>query len=99
MGYGQAYADAINDIVEKGVEVKYTKYNPDGSIRSVHTDTIETATLRCIRTGVSQATAQITAARMREMGVNLVLVSSHNGARPEHAEWQGKVYSINWEKI
>lgn len=90
MGYGQAYADAINDIVADGVTVTY----PSG-----HTDTIETATLRFIRTGISKATAQITAARMREMGVNLVLVSSHNGARPEHAEWQGKVYSINWEKI
>ena len=100
MGYGQAYADAINDIVEKGVEVKYTKYNPDGSIRSVHTDTIETATLRCIRTGVSQATAQITDARMDEMDWDIILVSSHLGARvtdkedfTNHYWWQGKFYS------
>jgi hypothetical protein len=100
MGYGQAYADAINDIVEKGVEVTYTKYNPDGSIKSVHTDTIETATLRCIRTGVSQATAQITDARMDEMDWDIILVSSHLGARvtdkedfTNHYWWQGKFYS------
>lgn len=90
MGYSQAFVEAIKDIVADGVVVTY----PSG-----HKDTIETATLRCIRTGVSQATAQITAARMKEMGVNLVLVSSHMGARPEHAEWQGKVYSINWDEI
>lgn len=99
-GYGQAFIDAINGIVEKGVEVTYTKYNPDGSIKSVHTDTIETATLRCIRTGVSQATAEITDARMDEMGWDIILVSSRLGARvtdkqdfTNHAWWQGKFYS------
>lgn len=90
-GYGQAYVDAINDIVDKGVVVTY----PSG-----HTDTIETATLRCIRTGVSQSTAQITDARMDEMGWDIILVSSHLGARvtdkqdfTNHYWWQGKFYS------
>jgi hypothetical protein len=32
-------------------------------------------------------------ARMDEMGVDLVLVSSHLGARPSHYEWQGQIYS------
>ena len=90
IGYAQAYREAIDGLIEHGAMVTY----PSG-----HTDTIETATLRCIRTGIAQATAQITTARMKEMGVNLVLVSSHMGARPEHAEWQGKVYSVNWDKI
>lgn len=91
MGYGQAYVDAINDIVADGVTVTY----PSG-----HTDTIETATLRCIRTGVSQATAQITDARMEEMDWDIILVSSHLGARvtdredfTNHYWWQGKFYS------
>lgn len=84
MSYSEALVEAINGIVRDGVIVEY----PSG-----HTDTIETATLRCIRTGVSQATGRIQMARMEEMGIDLVLVSSHLGARPEHAEWQGKVYS------
>lgn len=84
MSYSEALVEAINGIVGDGVIVEY----PSG-----HTDTIETATLRCIRTGVSQATGRIQMARMEEMGIDLVLVSSHLGARPEHAEWQGKVYS------
>ena len=82
--YSQALVEAVEAIAKDGVEVTY----PTG-----HTDTIETATLRCIRTGVSQATGRIQMARMDEMGVDLVLVSSHLGARPEHAEWQGKIYS------
>lgn len=91
VGYGQAYTDAINKLVESGVVVTY----PTG-----HTDTIETATLRCIRTGVSQATAEITDARMEEMDWDIILVSSHLGARvtdksdfTNHYWWQGKFYS------
>ena len=91
VGYGQAYRDAIESIVGGGVEVTY----PSG-----HKDTIETATLRCIRTGVSQATAQITDARMEEMDWDIILVSAHLGARvtdkndfTNHYWWQGKFYS------
>jgi len=91
VGYGQAYVDAINDIVNDGIVVTY----PSG-----HTDTIETATLRCIRTGVSQSTGQITDARMDEMDWDIILVSSHLGARvtdkddfTNHYWWQGKFYS------
>jgi hypothetical protein len=91
MSYSEAFKDAINSIVKDGVYVDY----PSG-----HRDTIETATLRCIRTGVSQATAQITDARMEEMGWDTILVSSHLGARmtggkdhTDHFWWQGKFYS------
>ena len=91
VGYGEAFRDAINAVIDQGATVKY----PSG-----HVDTIETATLRCIRTGVSQATAQITDARMEEMNWDIILVSSHMGARvtdrndyTNHAWWQGKFYS------
>lgn len=80
----QAVREALGELIEGGVYVKY----PTG-----HTDTIETATARAVRTGISQASAEIQMARMDEFGVDLVLVSSHLGARPEHAVWQGKVYS------
>jgi hypothetical protein len=84
ISYTEAVRDAVNAIVGEGVTITY----PTG-----HTDTIETATLRAVRTGVSQASAQITEARMDEYGEDLVLVSAHLGARPEHFVWQGKVYS------
>lgn len=91
VGYAQAYKEAINGIVDEGLVVTY----PSG-----HTDTIETATLRCIRTGIGQATAQITDARMEEMDWDIILVSAHLGARindrqdfTNHYWWQGKFYS------
>ena len=101
LGYAQAYAEAIDNIAKEGVAVvKYSKINPATGEEHVHVDTIETATLRCIRTGVSQATAQITDARMEEMDWDIILVSSHLGARVTDADdftnhywWQGKFYS------
>lgn len=84
MGWTQATREAVERLISEGVRITY----PSG-----HTDTIETATARVVRTGISQGSARITEARMDEMGVDLVIVSSHIGARPEHAEWQGKVYS------
>lgn len=89
--YAQAYREAIDGLIGHGAMVTY----PSG-----HTDTIETATLRCIRTGIAQATAAITDARMDEMNWDIILVSSHLGARvtgsqdfTNHAWWQGKFYS------
>ena len=79
----QAVREALQEVIRDGVYVQY----PTG-----HRDTIETATARAVRTGISQASAQIQLARMDEFGVGLVLVSSHLGARPEHQVWQGKVY-------
>ena len=86
LSYTQAVKEVLNNVVSDGVVVTYP---------SSHTDTIEAATLRAVRTGVSQATAQIQLARMDEMDVDLVITSSHLGARPSHQVWQGKVFSRN----
>lgn len=80
----QAVREAFEELISDGVYIQYD---------SGHRDTIETATARAVRTGISQASADIQIARMDEMDVDLVLVSSHLGARPSHAEWQGKIYS------
>lgn len=90
VSYSQAVKEALADIVSEGVTVDY----------GTRKDTIETATARAVRTGISQATAQITDARMEEMNWDIILVSSHLGARvtgkgdfTDHASWQGKFYS------
>ena len=85
MSYTQAVREVINNIVSDGVKVTY----PTG-----REDTIETATLRAVRTGVSQATSQIQMARATEMGADKVIISSHLGARPSHQVWQGKIFAI-----
>lgn len=91
VSYTEAFLDAIKRIVNDGLTITY----PTG-----HTDTIETATLRCVRTGISQMSGQITDARMEEMDWDIILVSSHLGARvtdredyTNHYWWQGKFYS------
>lgn len=83
----QAVREAIEEVAKDGVTVTY----PTG-----HTDTIEVATARAVRTGIAQGAAQITLARMQEMGVDLVLTSSHLGARPTHEPWQGKVFHVDF---
>lgn len=90
MSYTEAVKNAVNSLISEGATVKYA---------SGHEDTIETATLRAVRTGISQATAQIQIARMKEMGAGLAITSAHLGARPSHAEWQGQVFSIDWSKM
>ena len=85
MSYTEAVKDAVNAIISDGAKVKYV---------TGHEDTIETATLRAIRTGISQATSQIQMARALEMGAEKAIVSSHLGARPSHQVWQGKVFTL-----
>lgn len=95
--YSQAVKEAVENVASGGVTLVQYRSKNTGDIRS---DTIETATARAVRTGISQATAEITLARMAEMKWEVVLVSAHVGARnvggiPENHElWQGKFYSL-----
>lgn len=71
----------------------------DGGIQMVHwesghQDSIEVAVRRNIRTAIAQTSGKMTLARMEDYQYDLVEVSSHFGARPEHAEWQGKIFSL-----
>ena len=81
----EAVRRAVEEIAKDGVSITY----PSG-----HTDTIEVATARAVRTGITQSAAQVTLERAHENGIDLVLTSSHFGARPTHAVWQGKVFHV-----
>lgn len=81
----EAVRRAVESVAKDGVMITY----PSG-----HTDTIEVATARAVRTGIAQSASQITLERMSEYGIDLVLTSSHLGARPTHAVWQGQVFHI-----
>lgn len=89
LSYTAAVREVIKTVASTGVVVTY----PSG-----HKDTLETATMRAVRTGIAQATAQVQLARMEELEHDLVIVSSHMGARPSHAAWQGKIYSRTGKK-
>lgn len=92
VSYSRAVKEAVDNVVSGGVIVQY----PSG-----HKDTIETATARAVRTGVAQATGDISIKRMEEMNWDIILVSAHIGARTgdggqnpgNHLWWQGQFYS------
>jgi|WetSurMetagenome_2_1015567.scaffolds.fasta_scaffold31821_7 hypothetical protein len=79
---------AINQTVSKFAAAGVTAFD---YASGVHTS-IEAAVRRASVTGVNQATAEISFNNADALGTDLVEVTSHSDARPEHAEWQGKVY-------
>lgn len=76
---------AVHDLAEKGVcAARY---------RSGHADYLEVAVRRAVVTGLNQSTLRMQETLADQMGCDLVEVSAHSGARPSHAEWQGRIYS------
>lgn len=82
--YTQAIANAIK---QAACESGYVHY-PSGA-----RTTVEAAVRRAVLTGVNQTAAELQMKLADEMECDLVEVSAHFGARPNHAEWQGQVYS------
>ena len=54
---------------------------------------IDVAARRALLTGFGQLASQVTDMNAQKLNTNLFEVSWHPGARPSHAEWQGKVYT------
>lgn len=92
VSYTEAVRDVLKEVAETGMKVNY----PSGYKMS-----IESAAMMILRTGISQATGDIAIERMKEMDWDIILVSSHLGARVgdggknpgNHSWWQGKFYS------
>ncbi len=83
MDYNTAIRRAVNALADTMPYITY----PSG-----HTDTLEVAARRAVLTGVNQTCAKLQLKRMEEMGCEFVEVTAHEGARPTHAVWQGRVY-------
>ena len=81
--YKTAVKQAVDSLADDLPAVTY----PSG-----HTDTLEVAARRAVLTGVNQTAGKLQEARMDEMGAEFVETSAHGGARPSHAEWQGKQF-------
>lgn len=56
---------------------------------------IDAAVRRHVLTQANQARNRLVAERCDAYGCDLVMVSAHWGARPEHAEWQGRAYGLH----
>ena len=80
-----AIETAIKELSEKGIQaIRYA---------SGRTDSLEVAVRRAVVTGVNQTSAQLQEELADELECDLVEVSAHSGARPEHAVWQGRIFS------
>lgn len=83
-------AQAIFEAVQKlGADgIKTVKYD------SGRTDQVDVAVRRAVLTGINKTCCDMQLDLAKEMDCELVEVSSHLGARPSHAEWQGQIYSL-----
>lgn len=85
MSYNQAIRAAIKNVADQGLTV--IQY-PSG-----RRDQLDVAMRRAVLTGVQQTSGRLQTIRADEMKQDLVQTSAHYGARPTHAEWQGRIFS------
>ena len=85
--YNTAIKSAISDLSEAGLgAIEY---------KSGRVDSIEVAVRRAVMTGANQTALKTQETLADQLGVSLVETTAHGGARPDHAKWQGKVFSRN----
>ena len=56
---------------------------------------IEAGVRRAVISGINTTSGILSVNRAMEVGSDLVITSEHFGARPEHEEWQGKIFSLS----
>ena len=84
--YSQAIIEAINEVSKQGALVEY----PSG--RKIN---VESAVRMNITTGVNQTCGKLQLLRAHELEWDLMELTAHAGARPTHAEWQGRIVSLS----
>lgn len=87
--YSQSITDTIKEISNQGLYITY----PSGQRRS-----IESAVRMNIVTSINQTCGKLQEMRANELNWDLMELTAHSGARPEHAEWQGKIVSRSGQK-
>ena len=87
--YTQAILDEIKNISKQGAIIQY----PSGAKRSV-----ESAVRMNVITAINQNCGKLQELRADELGWDLMEITAHSGARPEHARWQGKIVSRSGKK-
>lgn len=83
--YQTAMRRAVNQMTNSGL--RFVDYSTG------HRDRAHVAIRRAVMTGLAQITNQINEQNAAKLGTDFFEVDWHANARPEHASWQGKVYS------
>lgn len=87
--YDRVIRDAIKEAAGDGNYVLWA---------SGHRDQLDVAVRRSVLTGMNQTAGRLTEMYGAEMGCEYYETSAHAGARPSHAEWQGRVFKIEGEE-
>ena len=88
--YTQSFIDALRKIGQQGAMIEY----PNSGVKR----SIEAAVRMNIITSVNQTCGKLQELRADEVGWDLMELTAHSGARPEHATWQGKIVSKKKKK-
>lgn len=91
----RALHSAVRQLEREGIPI--ITYQNSRTGRVTVRNKVDVAVRRHIRTQIAQDGARLTMERLNSLDVALVEVSSHEGARPSHAEWQGRIYSLHGE--
>lgn len=87
--YDTAMKNAADELADDGIRtVQYENGKP---VRR----SIESAIRMNILTSINQTAANQTLNNCEELDCDLVETSAHIGARPEHEDWQGEVFSLS----
>lgn len=84
--YNTAIFNGIEKMAQNGLYVYY----PSGYKKK-----IDVAIRDNVRTGITQTVGEMQRQRASELGNDLMEITAHEGARPEHEIWQGKVVSLS----
>lgn len=85
--FDTAARTVIKELGQKG----YTHFKYDSGAKI----SLEAGSRRALITGLNQTVGTLQLSRANDLETDLVEVSSHAGARPTHAEWQGQIYSLS----
>lgn len=89
----EAVYKAVKNLADKGIAV--VTYEKSGEKIAARHDQVDVAVRRAVRTSINKTCCDMQLDLAGEMGCDLVEVTSHLGARPTHADWQGQVYSLS----
>jgi hypothetical protein len=85
--YNTATRTAVSKLTENGLQ--FIDYETGWRNRC------DVAARRAVLTGISQMSGKISEQVMSDLDTDIVEVTAHAGARPDHAAWQGKWYSFS----
>ena len=88
---------AVRKLERDGIDI--VTYQDADTGRVTVRSKADVAVRRHVRTQIAQDAARLTVERMKRLGIDLVEVSSHEGSRKSHAEWQGQCYSYEGEQV